>query len=331
MRAMVLHRAGEPLRLEDLPDPEPGPGQVLIDIAACGVCRTDLHILDGELTEPKLPLVPGHEIVGRVAALGEGVSGLAEGQRVGVPWLGHTCGRCRFCEMERENLCDNARFTGYTLDGGYAERCVADAAYVFPLPDGPSDAELAPLLCAGLIGHRTLRRAGPEAEARVLGLYGFGAAAHICAQVARWQGRRVFAFTRPGDAQAQDFARRLGADWAGGSDEPAPEPLDAALIFAPVGPLIPKALRDVRKGGVVVSGGIHMSDIPAFPYADLWQEREIRSVANLTRADGEDFLSLVVPAGVRTEIETHPLQEANTALQRLRDGAFSGAAVLTMA
>lgn len=328
MRAMVLRAPGEPLRLEDLPEPDPAPGQLRVDVSACGVCRTDLHILDGDLTQPKLPLVPGHEIVGRVSKLGEGVTGFRIGQRVGVPWLGHSCGTCRFCRMERENLCDAPEFTGYTRDGGYAEACVADAAYVFPLPEGPSDAELAPLLCAGLIGYRTLRRAGEDAE--TVGLYGFGAAAHILAQVLVHQNRRFLAFTRPGDRQAQSFARRLGAAWAGGSDEPSPEELDAALIFAPVGPLIPKALRDVRKGGVVVSGGIHMSDIPAFPYADLWQEREIRSVANLTRRDGEEFLNLVVPARIRTEIETHPLEEANTALQRLREGAFSGAAVLTM-
>ena len=325
MRAMVLERSGAPLELTELALPEPGPGEVLIEIAACGVCRTDLHVVDGELTQPKLPLVPGHEIVGRIAALGKGVSGLRPGERVGVPWLGHTCGCCRYCATGAENLCDAPGFTGYTIDGGYAEACIADAAYVFPLPDGPSDAALAPLLCAGLIGYRCLRMAG---DAEVIGIYGFGAAAHIVAQVARFQGRRVLAFTSPGDATAQAFARRLGATWAGGSDQPSPEPLDAAIIFAPVGDLVPVALRAVRKGGVVVCGGIHMSDIPSFPYAILWGERRVVSVANLTRADGDAFLALAGEAGVETETVVYPLEEANAALADLRAGRLSGAAVL---
>ncbi len=325
MRAMVLEQPGERLQLRDIAAPGPAPGQVLIRVSACGVCRTDLHVVDGELDRPKLPLVPGHEIVGRVSGLGSGVTGLDVGQRVGVPWLGHTCGRCRFCGMGAENLCDAPGFTGYTLDGGYAEACVADAAYVFPLPEGQGDVELAPLLCAGLIGYRALVMAG---DAGVLGIYGFGAAAHILAQVARFQGRRVLAFTSPGDTAAQDFARRLGAAWAGGSDEPSPEALDAAIIFAPVGPLVPAALRAVRKGGVVVCGGIHMSDIPAFPYAILWGERRIVSVANLTRADGEAFLRLAPEAGVTTAVVTYPLEQANEALADLRAGRLTGAAVL---
>ncbi len=325
MRAMVLRQPGGRLELRGLPRPVPGPGQVLIEIGACGVCRTDLHVVDGELAHPKLPLVPGHEIVGRVAALGQGVVGLEPGQRVGVPWLGHTCGTCPYCRRGAENLCDAPGFTGYTLDGGYAEACVADAAYVFALPDGPSDAALAPLLCAGLIGYRSLRMAG---EAATLGIYGFGAAAHILAQVARFQGRRFLAFTNPGDLAAQAFARRLGASWAGGSDEPAPEPLDAAIIFAPVGALVPLALRATRKGGTVVCGGIHMSDIPGFAYADLWGERRLVSVANLTRADGDEFLALAAEAGVTTEVTTYPLERANEALADLRGGTLTGAAVL---
>lgn len=325
MRAMLLERPGEPLELRELERSPPGPGQVAIDVKACGVCRTDLHVVDGELQAPKLPLVPGHEVVGRVAALGPEVGGIAIGDRVGVPWLGHTCGRCRYCRSGLENLCDAPGFTGYTIDGGYAEACVADAAYVFPLPDGPSDAALAPLLCAGLIGYRSLKMAG---DGEVIGIYGFGAAAHILAQVARYQGRRLLAFTSPGDATAQAFARRLGAAWAGGSDEPSPQPLDAAIIFAPVGPLVPAALRAVRKGGVVVCGGIHMSDIPGFPYSILWGERRIVSVANLTRADGEEFLALAGRAGVRTEVVTYPLEQANQALADLRGGRLSGAAVL---
>jgi propanol-preferring alcohol dehydrogenase len=325
MRAMVLRRPGEPLRAEEITPPEPGRGQVAIAVSACGVCRTDLHVVDGDLTGPKLPLVPGHEIVGRVSALGPGVAGLAVGDRVGVPWLGHTCGTCGYCRRGAENLCDAPGFTGYTLDGGYAEGCVADAGYVFRLPDAGSDVELAPLLCAGLIGHRSLRMAG---AAERLGIYGFGAAAHIVAQVARWEGRRVFAFTRPGDVTAQEFARRLGAEWAGGSDEAAPTELDAAIIFAPVGGLIPVALRAVRKGGTVVCGGIHMSDIPGFPYQILWGERRLCSVANLTRADAEEFMALAPRAGVVTEVETFPLASANAALDRLRAGRLTGAAVL---
>jgi alcohol dehydrogenase, propanol-preferring len=325
MRAMVLEEPRGKLQLRDLPAPVSKPGHVVIRVTACGVCRTDLHVVDGELDRPKLPLVPGHEIVGRIEALGDGVSGLAVGQRVGVPWLGHTCGRCRYCLAGAENLCDAPGFTGYTIDGGYAEACVADAGYVFPLSDGTDDAALAPLLCAGLIGYRSLKMAG---DAEVIGIYGFGAAAHIMAQVARHQGRRILAFTSPGDRAAQAFARRLGAVWAGGSEEPSPEPLDAAIIFAPAGPLVPAALLAVRKGGVVVCGGIHMSDIPAFPYAILWGERRIVSVANLTRADGEEFLALAPKAGVATEVVTYPLEQANEALADLRHGRLTGAAVL---
>lgn len=325
MRAMVLEQAGRPLALRDLPRPAPGPGQVLIRVEACGVCRTDLHILDGELTAPKLPLVPGHEIVGRIAATGPGVAGPDPGQRVGVPWLGHACGHCRYCERGRENLCDNPLFTGYTFDGGYAEYCLAHTDFVFALGERGDPVALAPLLCAGLIGYRSLSLAG---EAPALGLYGFGAAAHILCQIATWQGRKVMAFTRDGDTAAQDFARRLGAAWAGGSSDPAPEPLDAAIIFAPVGALVPAALRAVRKGGRVICGGIHMSDIPAFPYADLWEEREIRSVANLTRADGEAFFPLAAAAGVTTETASYPLDAANAALADLRAGRLQGAAVL---
>jgi propanol-preferring alcohol dehydrogenase len=326
MRAMRLHAAGQPLQLERLPLPEPGPGEVRVRVLACGVCRTDLHVLDGELSEPRLPLIPGHEIVGEVAALGEGVTSLATGQRVGVPWLGWTCGECDACRAGRENLCERAEFTGYTRDGGYAEYCVADARYCFPLPAEDAQAA-APLLCAGLIGYRTWRLAGGEANQR-LGLYGFGAAAHILAQLAVARGQSVYAFTRPGDTQAQAFARRLGAVWAGGSDEAPPEPLDAALLFAPVGALIPTALAAVRPGGAVVSGGIHMSDIPAFPYRLLWEERRLSSVANLTRQDGEEFLALAPEVPIRTETRAYPLEEANQALEDLREGRLSGAAVL---
>ncbi len=325
MRAMVLDRPGIPLRLADLPDPSPGPGEVLIEVHACGVCRTDLHVVDGDLEHPKLPIVPGHEIVGTIAALGDGVDRFALGTRVGVPWLGRTCGACFYCRNGRENLCDDPGFTGYTIDGGYAERTIADARYVFPLPGDMSDAAAAPLLCAGLIGYRSLRMAG---DARRIGLYGFGAAAHIVAQLARHEGREVYAFTRPGDTPAQDFARRLGAAWAGDSGAPPPEPLDAAIIYAPVGALVPAALRAVRKGGTVVCAGIHMSDIPSFPYAILWGEREIRSVANLTRRDGEEFLALAPLVPIVTEIETFALEDANEALARLRDGRLTGAAVL---
>lgn len=325
MRAMVLGRPGELLRREERPRPEPGPGQVLVKVSACGVCRTDLHVVDGELPDPALPVIPGHEIVGRVVSAGEGVECLAEGARVGIPWLGWSCGACRFCRTGRENLCEAARFTGYRLDGGYADYAVADARYCFPVHGDYADAEAAPLLCAGLIGYRALRMAGDAAR---LGIYGFGAAAHIVAQLARFEGRRVFAFTRPGDAAAQGFARAMGAEWAGDSDAPAPEPLDAAIIFAPVGGLVPAALRAVEKGGTVVCAGIHMSDIPSFPYGILWGERVVRSVANLTRRDGEAFLALAPRVPVRTDIVTYPLERANEALDDLRAGRFTGAAVL---
>lgn len=328
MRVMQLEAPGEPLRLAERPVPEPGPGEVLVRVAACGVCRTDLHVVDGELPPLRSPIVPGHEIVGRVAGLGAGVTGLALGQRVGVPWLGHTCGTCPYCRSGRENLCDAPGFTGWTRDGGYADYVLADAPYTFPIPEGYDDVAAAPLLCAGLIGWRTLRMAG---AARRLGIYGFGAAAHIVAQIARWQGRRLFAFTRPGDAAAQAFARGLGAEWAGGSDETPPEPLDAALVFAPVGGLVPAALRAVDKGGTVVLGGIHMSDIPSFPYRLLWQERVVRSVANLTREDGLELLALAPKVPVRTETTPYPLVEANRALADLRDGRLQGAAVLLCA
>ena len=327
MRAMVLDEAGRPLVLRERVVPEPGEGQVLVEVGACGVCRTDLHVCDGELTEPKLPLVPGHEVVGRVAALGPGVECFREGARVGVPWLGWTCGACRFCEAGKENLCEAARFTGYTLDGGYAEYLVADQRYCFPLAEGLSDVAAAPLLCAGLIGYRSLRMAG---EAKILGLYGFGAAAHIVAQVARHQGREVFAFVRPGDEAAKDFARELGAAWAGDSGEEPPEPLDAAILYAPVGALVPAALRAVAPGGTVVCAGIHMSDIPSFPYEILWRERTVVSVANLTRRDGEEFLALAPKIPVATTVEPFPLDQANEALARLREGRLKGAAVLTM-
>ncbi|UCH73468.1 MAG: zinc-dependent alcohol dehydrogenase family protein [Rhodospirillales bacterium] len=325
MRAMVLHRPGEGLRLEDRPVPEPGPGEVLIRVHACGVCRTDLHVVDGDLAPVRDAIVPGHETVGVVAATGAGVERFAEGERVGVPWLGWTCGDCAFCRSGRENLCDAARFTGYHIDGGYADYAVADQRFVFRLPDAYSDVAAAPLLCAGLIGHRALVMAG---EARRLGIYGFGAAAHIVAQVARHQGRELFAFTRPGDAAAQDFARSLGAAWAGDSDEAPPELLDAAIIFAPVGTLVPAALRAIARGGTVVCAGIHMSDIPSFPYEILWGERTLRSVANLTRQDGEDFLALAPKVPVRTHTEAIPLDRANEALARLREGRLEGAAVL---
>ena len=325
MRAMLLDRPGTPLREAVLPRPRPGPGQVLLEVRACGVCRTDLHVADGELPDSKLPLVLGHEIVGRVAERGPGATRFEPGDRIGVPWLGWTCGECGFCRSGRENLCDRARFTGWQLDGGYAELAVADERYCFPLPSGYGDVEAAPLLCAGLIGYRALAAAG---DARRLGLYGFGAAAHLVAQVARHQGRRVFAFTRAGDTGAQAFARELGAEWAGASDESAPEALDAAIIFAPVGSLVPAALRAVAKGGTVVCAGIHMSPIPSFPYEILWGERTLRSVANLTRRDGEEFLALAPVAGVRTQTEPMPLAQANAALERLRSGTLRGAAVL---
>ena len=328
MRAMVLHEPRQPLRLEDLPDPEPGPGQVLLSVRACGVCRTDLHILDGELTEPKLPLVPGHQVVGEVLAAGEGAERFAAGERVGVPWMGWTDGECRHCRGGRENLCDRARFTGYDLDGGYAELALADERYCFPIPAGYSDEQAAPLLCAGLIGYRALRLVG---EAKRIGLYGFGASAHILCQIAVAEGRRVFAFTRPGDEETQAFARRLGAEWAGSSDEAPPEDLDGAIVFAPVGALMVAALRASAKGARIVSAGIHMSDIPSFPYELLWEERSLGSVANLTRRDGEELLALAPRVGVRTEVTTYPLEEANRALEDLRRGRFRGAAVLRVA
>ncbi|RIH89442.1 zinc-dependent alcohol dehydrogenase family protein [Calidithermus roseus] len=328
MRAMVLEKPGLPLRLEQVEVPRPQAGQVLIRVEACGVCRTDLHILDGELKEPKLPLILGHQIVGRVVESAPGVERFEAGERVGVPWLGWTCGRCRYCLEGRENLCERAEFTGYTLDGGYAEYAVADARYCFSLPEGYTDAQAAPLLCAGLIGYRAYRLAGEGVER--LGLYGFGAAAHIIAQIAVHQGKRVYAFTRAGDVEAQDFARRLGAVWAGDSASKPPELLDAAIIFAPLGSLVPAALEATARGGVVVCGGIHMSDIPSFPYRLLWEERVVRSVANLTRRDGEELLAIAPRAGVRTQVQVFPLEQANLALERLRSGRVQGAAVLVI-
>lgn len=328
MKAMVFEGPGSDLALREVDDPRPGAGQVLLQVGACAVCRTDLHIVDGDLDRPAAPLIPGHEIVGRVIARGAGVDRPRPGQRVGVGWLGWTCGSCQFCQREQENLCDKARYTGYHLQGGYAELAVADARYCFPIPDAYSDVEAAPLLCAGLIGYRCLTMAG---DARRLGLYGFGAAAHIVTQIARHQGRVVLAFTRPGDRRAQDFARSLGVDWAGDSDQAPPEPLDAAILFAPVGSLVPRALEAVRKGGVVICGGIHMSDIPSFPYARLWEERILRSVANLTRADGRELLALAPEAGVRTRTTVFPLSRANEALESLRSGGLDGAAVLVPA
>ncbi|MFI4895642.1 MAG: zinc-dependent alcohol dehydrogenase family protein [Steroidobacterales bacterium] len=325
MHAMVLKRAGAALEWTELPDRAPAAGEIRVRVLACGVCRTDLHVLDGELPDPKLPIIPGHEIVGRIEALGEGVDALQVGQRVGIPWLGHTCGVCSYCRAGRENLCDRPLFTGYTRDGGFATATIADARYAFPLGEQAADVELAPLLCAGLIGWRSLRLAG---EGRSLGLYGFGAAGHIVAQVARWQGREVFAFTRPGDVATQAFARRLGAAWAGGSDERPPQPLDAAIIYAPAGELVPTALAAVRKGGRVVCAGIHMSDIPSFHYRLLWEERQLLSVANLTRRDGIDFLRLAPAAGIVTQTTRYALQQANQALADLRAGRFEGAAVL---
>ena len=327
MRAMVLERPGTPLVLETLPRPEPGPDDILVAVHACGVCRTDLHVVDGELPHPKLPIIPGHEIVGTVAAKGANVARFKIGDRVGVPWLGWTDGTCDYCCSGRENLCANARFTGYQIDGGYAQFARADQRYCFPLPSGYDDVAAAPLLCAGLIGYRALRMAG---EARRLGIYGFGAAAHLVAQVARWQGREVYAFTRPGDTQAQDFARSLGAVWAGASTDPSPVPLDAALIFAPVGALVPASLRATSPGGTVVCAGIHMSDIPSFPYSILWGERVLRSVANLTRQDAEEFLTLAPLVPVRTETQPYPMERANDALDDLRTGRVQGAAVLIM-
>jgi len=325
MRAMRLERQRRPLATVELPDPHPGPGQVLLSVSACGVCRTDLHIADGELAEPKLPLVPGHQVVGTVIETGEGAERFMPGQRLGVPWLGWTCGECRYCRSGRENLCDRARFTGYDVDGGYAELAVADERFCLPLPEDYSDEQVAPLLCAGLIGYRALRMVG---DAERLGLYGFGASAHIICQVAAHQGRSVFVFTREGDVEGQRFAGQLGADWAGASTEAPPEPLDGAIVFAPVGPLLPAALRVSAKGARIISAGIHMSDIPSFPYEILWGERMIGSVANLTRDDGEEFLELAPQVPVRTAVEVRPLEEANEALDSIRDGSLHGAAVL---
>jgi alcohol dehydrogenase, propanol-preferring len=327
MRAMVLERQHEALKPLELPDPSPGPGQLLISVHACGVCRTDLHIVDGDLTEPKLPLVPGHQIVGTVAAAGAGAERFAPGERVGVPWLGWTCGECRYCLSGRENLCDRARFTGYDIDGGYAELAVADERFCFPVPDGYPDDQAAPLLCAGLIGYRALRLVG---DAERIGFYGFGASAHILCQVAVAQGRRVFAFTREGDEETQAFARELGAEWAGSSAGPAPEQLDGAIVFAPVGALMVAALRASAKGARIISAGIHMSDIPAFPYESLWGERVLGSVANLTRRDGEEFMALAPTVPVRTEVEVYPLAGAGRALDDIRSGRLRGAAVLDL-
>ena len=325
MHAMILRSIGQPLEWAELPVPSPERGQLLVRVKACAVCRTDLHIVDGELTEPKLPLVPGHEIVGLVEKIGGGVENFGVGDRVGIPWLGWTCGECEYCLSRRENLCERARFTGYTLDGGYAEFTIADARFAFRVPAAFNDPGAAPLLCAGLIGYRSLRKAG---AAKRLCICGFGAAAHIVAQVARFEGREVFAFTRPGDNEGQEFARSLGASWAGGSDERLPDKLDAALIFAPIGSLVPAALQNVKRGGTVVCGGIHMSDIPSFRYRDLWHERTITSVANLTRRDGEEFLDLAAKIPIRTETQTFPLAQANEALAALRSGRVRGAAVL---
>ncbi len=325
MKAMRLHETGQPLRLEDIVRPEPGPAQALVKVEACGVCRTDLHVIDGDLPHPKLPLTLGHEIVGTIVTKGAEVQDFEIGERVGIPWMGWTCGQCRYCRSGRENLCDRARFTGYTLDGGYAEFTVADHRFLIRIPERYESVEAAPLLCAGLIGFRTLRKAG---DARRLGFYGFGAAAHLIAQIAVYEGREIYAFTRPGDRQAQDFARSMGAVWAGDSDKPAPEELDGALIFAPVGSLVPAALRAVCKGATVVCGGIHMSDIPAFPYSILWGERQVVSVANLTRQDGDEFMDIAPKVPVRAHTEAFALERANEAIEKFRRGEISGAAVL---
>jgi propanol-preferring alcohol dehydrogenase len=325
MRAMVLERQREPLRLAELPEPQPGSGQVQVSVSACGVCRTDLHIADGDLTKPKLPLVPGHQIVGTVVGRGDRAERFATGQRIGIPWLGWTCGECRYCTSGRENLCDRARFTGYDEDGGYAELAVADERFCFPLPEGYPDEQAAPLLCAGLIGYRALRLLG---DAERIGFYGFGASAHILCQVAVHQGRRVFAFTRPGDEEGQAFARELRAEWAGSSEEAPPEEIDGAIVFAPVGALMTTALRHSAKGARIVSAGIHMSDVPSFPYEQLWGERSLGSVANLTREDGEEFIALAPQVPVRTEVELFPLSAANEALDSIRSGRLRGAAVL---
>jgi propanol-preferring alcohol dehydrogenase len=327
MKAMLLEAPGSPLVLRDLPEPVLGVHDLLLDVLACGVCRTDLHVVDGDLEQPRLPLVPGHQVVGRVLARGERVEEFAVGERVGLPWLGGSCGHCRYCESGSENLCDDARYTGYQRDGGFAERCAADSRYCFSLPDGMSDAQAAPLLCAGLIGYRALRMVG---DARRLGFYGFGASAHILVQIARYEGREVFAFTRPGDEAAQHFARELGAVWSGSADAAPPQELDAAIVFAPVGALVPTALQAVCKGGVVVCAGIHMSDIPSFPYSILWGERQLRSVANLTRRDGVEFFEIAPQVPIRTRIRTYPLADTGVALDDLRHGRFSGAAVISM-
>ncbi len=326
MRAMILEKPGLPLQFLEKPDPIPGPGQVLVKISACGVCRTDLHVVDGDLPEPKLPIIPGHEIVGTIAGLGEGVDHFKPGERVGIPWLGRTCGCCSYCKSGAENLCDEPGFTGYQIDGGYADMTVADARFCFPISADYPDAEIAPWLCAGLIGYRSLSMVGKNADR--IGIYGFGAAAHIVTQVARHQHREVYAFTRPGDRTAQEFALEMGAIWAGDSDRAPPDELDAAIIFASAGPLVPAALRAVRKGGVVICGGIHMSDIPSFPYEILWGERVLRSVANLTRQDAKDFLKLAPRVPIRTRIEEFALEDANLALEALRTGKLTGAAVL---
>jgi len=327
MRAMVLESQKSPLKLKEVPDPKPQDGQLLIDVHMCGVCRTDLHVVDGDLTEPKLPLIPGHQIVGTVIDASKGSGDFKNGDRVGVPWLGYSCGKCRFCTTGRENLCDLARYTGYQIDGGYAEKCVADERFCFPIPEGYHDLQAAPLLCAGLIGYRSYRMTG---DAHRLGFYGFGAAAHILIQVARHHGREVYAFTREDDTESQKFARDLGAVWAGASSDEPPEKLDAAIIFAPVGELVPAALQATVKGGVVVCAGIHMSDIPSFPYSILWEERVVRSVANLTREDGDEFMDLAPRVPVKTEVHPYPLEKANDALDDLRHGRFTGAAVIVV-
>ena len=325
MRAMVLEQPGKPVVLRDVPKPKTEPGQLLVGVKTCAVCRTDLHVVDGELPNPKLPLIPGHQIVGRIEEIGESVQGFSVGERVGIPWLGWTDGECRYCRSSRENLCDRARFTGYTIDGGYAEFTVVDARFCFRLPEQYNDVDVAPLLCAGMLGYRSYRKTG---DARRIGIYGFGNAAHLIVQIAIYQGREIFAFTRPGDKAGQETAREVGAVWAGGSDEIPSEKLDAAIIFAPVGALVPAALRALTKGGVVVCGGIHMSDITSFPYVDLWGERAICSVANLTRRDGEEFLEIAARVPVKTKTQLFPLEEANTALEEFRAGKLEGNAVL---
>jgi len=328
MRAMVLEKQGEKLKLQDVSKPKPEKGQILIKIHSCGICRTDLHVLDGDLTEPKLPLIPGHQIVGEVIDTSKASGRLAQGSRIGVPWLGYSCGQCKFCKTDRENLCDHARYTGYQIDGGFAEYCVADERFCFPIPEGYPDLQAAPLLCAGLIGYRSLRL---TEEANTLGFYGFGASAHILIQLANYQNKKVYAFTRKGDTRSQDFARSLGAVWAGNSEEFPPEKLEAAIIFAPVGELVPQALKSVEKGGNVVCAGIHMSDIPSFAYKILWEERTIKSVANLTRKDGDEFLDLAPKVPVKTEVTTYPLEKTNEALEDLRQGKFDGAEVIDIA